>query len=411
MTNAADLEVSALGPNSPIAIDDVIITHELAARPLRLVNIRGEIASMHSLANACHDGPGNLLKLLARLAVDLCGAGTGGVSLIEASEDGTEHFRWRALAGDLAHYEGGTTPRDWSPCGFSLKAGKTVLYSYPARHFTYFQQIETPIVEGLVIPIYLDSLPIGTIWIVSHNQECHFDLEDVRVMTSLGAFAAGALSIAALRRECKPLSPAARAELERAIVWSEYVRRIARGDQAALAALYDETGSLVFTTALRIVSSAADAEEVAADVYSSVWKTASTFDAQRGSVSAWLVSMSRSRAVDRLRKRATRAKYEAAASLVVRPAIDGEHKFAEAQTREHLLEALEALPTEQRRVIELAYFAGLPATEIAERLGTPVGTVKTRVRMGLMKLRRIFADQGPRFAGASNLSGVAWRFR
>lgn len=385
-----------------VAIDEIVVTHELAKRPLRIVNTRGEIAGMHSLASAVHCG-GNVLKQLARLAVDLCGAGTAGVSLIEASEDGSQCFRWRALAGELAKYEGGTTPREWSPCGFSLQAGKTVLYSYPARHFTYFEQVETPIVEGLVIPIYLDGLPVGTIWIVSHNEECHFDLEDARVMTSLGAFVAAALSIAALRQESRPAPAGHRAELERAMVWGEYVRRIACGDQAALAALYDESGPLVFTTALRIVSLPADAEEVAADVYSCAWRTASTFDVRRGSVSAWLASMARSRALDRLRKRTVRTKHEAASSLCPQPIANGERTAAEAQTRKQLLGALDALPEEQRQALELAYFAGLSASEIAGRLGSPLGTVKTRVRMGLMKLRRILVDDGPRQAGASNV--------
>jgi RNA polymerase sigma-70 factor (ECF subfamily) len=125
-----------------------------------------------------------------------------------------------------------------------------------------------------------------------------------------------------------------------------------------------------------------------------VWTTAGTFDAGRGSVAGWLISITRSRSFDRLRNRVTRAKYEQASSLFTNPAADPEHEAGEAQARTHLLHALETLPTEQRRVIELAYFAGLSATEIALRLGTPLGTVKTRVRMGLMKLRRIFAARG-----------------
>jgi hypothetical protein len=99
----------------------------------------------------------------------LCDAGAGGISMLETGDDGRQFFRWQALAGELEAHVGGTTPGDWSPCGECLKAGKPMLYSYPARFFTYFQNVNTIIVEGLVIPMYADGQPIGTIRIVSHD--------------------------------------------------------------------------------------------------------------------------------------------------------------------------------------------------------------------------------------------------
>jgi RNA polymerase sigma-70 factor (ECF subfamily) len=143
--------------------------------------------------------------------------------------------------------------------------------------------------------------------------------------------------------------------------------------------------------ALRILSFRADAEEVTADVYTRIWRTAASYDARRGSVDAWLVSIARSRAIDRLRSRATRDRSEIALSVECSSSVNPESSAAASQTKSHLLQALHAIPFEQRRAIELAYFSGLTMTEIAEQLGRPIGSVKTRIRMGLMKLRRLLA--------------------
>lgn len=116
------------------------------------------------------------------------------------------------MAGALKHYKGGSTPRDWSPRGECLNAGTAMLYSRPARYFTYFQKLAIPIVEGLVIPMYAAGLAVGTIWIVSHDEQRGFNAEDVRVMTSLGNFAAHALYTSA-----RPSGP----EREREIVWTQ----------------------------------------------------------------------------------------------------------------------------------------------------------------------------------------------
>jgi len=349
---------------------------------------------MHSLAQVMTtDSSVAVLKRLATLAIELCGAGTGGVSVIEEGENGEQIFRWQALAGELDAHEGGQTPRDWSPCGECLKTGKVMLYSYPARYFTYFQEIDTPIVEGLVVPMYADNVPVGTIWIVSHTEHVKFDAEDARVMTSLGSFAAAALKLAEASAASAENGKLHEAPVRggRELVWKEYVRRVAHKDHSALSALLNETSPLVFATALRVLSFRADAEEVTTDVYHRIWRTAETYDPQRGSVDAWLVSIARSRAIDRLRARAARDRSETALSIECSSGIDPESNAAASQTRTHLLQALHALPVQQRRAIELAYFSGLTMTEIAGQLGHPIGSVKTRIRMGLIKLRRLLA--------------------
>jgi len=174
-----------------------------------------------------------------------------------------------------------------------------------------------------------------------------------------------------------------RTDLER--TWAGYVRRIAVGDQGALAALYDATNRLIYGMTLRILRNPADAEEVTLDIYTQVWRSAASFDDRRGSATAWLVTMARSRAIDRLRSRANRGQREEAlletdgsapAASSVLPGVAGEVQAA-----------LLALAPEQREVIELAYWYGYSHSELAARLGQPLGTIKTRIRMGMMKLR------------------------
>lgn len=385
-----------LTQRAPISLDQIVINRQLLTRPIAKLNRRGEIAAMYALASVMMEDSSTVLKRLATLSIELCCAGTGGVSVVETGDDGVEIFRWRALAGEFERYVGGTTPRDWSPCGECLKARKPMLYSYPARFFTYFQKIDTPIVEGLVIPMFVNAIGVGTIWIVSHSAQRKFDAEDVRIMTSLADFAGSALSPASLHDspggEHTGDRTALRPGVEREIVWAEYVRRIALGDNWALDQFCHETKSLVFAIALRILSFRADAEEVAADVYTQVWKTAATYNVRRGGVGCWLFSMARTRAIDLLRSRAARLRSEAGLYLECSSAINPEKRAVASQTRRHIHQAVHALPALQRRAIELAYFSGLPMSAIAEQLGAPVGTIKTRVRTGLLKLRRSLAS-------------------
>jgi len=163
------------------------------------------------------------------------------------------------------------------------------------------------------------------------------------------------------------------------------VRSIAAGDQAALASLYDATNRLIYGMTLRILGNPADAEEVTLDIYTQVWRGASNFDEGRGSVVAWLTTMARSRAIDRLRARANRGRREEAlmdldnAAPAQSPTLPGVEREVQA--------ALRALAPEQREAIELAYWFGYSHSELAARLGQPLGTVKTRIRMGMMRLR------------------------
>ena len=168
------------------------------------------------------------------------------------------------------------------------------------------------------------------------------------------------------------------------------IARIEARDAEALALLYDRYAARLLGLALRILGNTGEAEEVVQDVFLFSWKAASTFDATRGTVLAWLLVAARSRSIDRLRSRrpAARAGLTSLDEVPERPGPHNVEAESAAREWEQLCRAAIAqLPADQQRVLELAYFEGLTHQEIAQRTSTPLGTVKTRVRLGLMKLR------------------------
>jgi RNA polymerase sigma-70 factor, ECF subfamily len=181
---------------------------------------------------------------------------------------------------------------------------------------------------------------------------------------------------------------------EREQLWRAFFGRTAQGDRDAFAALYDASSSLVYSLAFRILGNRADAEEVTLDVYLQVWREAGRFDAARGGVTSWLVTIGRSRALDRYRSHQTRQKREAGPVETDSPsgAPSPEKLTAMSQDRRVVAEAMASLAPEQRQVIDLAYFHGMSQSEMAEYLGLPLGTVKTRVRLGMMRLRELIGE-------------------
>jgi RNA polymerase sigma-70 factor, ECF subfamily len=178
----------------------------------------------------------------------------------------------------------------------------------------------------------------------------------------------------------------------RETAWGDYVRRCALRDESALAALYDESSQLAYTIALRILQDEADASEVVMDVYKQVWDAAARFDERRGSAAAWIVTLARSRAMDRRRFRTARMR-SAEKLEELREAISLQPSLAIAgQNSRLVLRALEAVTPEQRQALELAFFTGLTHSEIADQLGAPLGTVKTRIRLAVAKLREELKD-------------------
>ena len=172
--------------------------------------------------------------------------------------------------------------------------------------------------------------------------------------------------------------------------------RLAAGDMSVVGSLYDRHARAVFSLAVRVLGNAADAEEIVQDVFSQVWSQAARFDAARGTFGAWVLMMTRSRAIDRLR-----ARRAGAAALVPEPIREPadpiptqEESVITGEDAERVRGALQELNTSQRTAIELAYYEGLSQSEIAERLQEPLGTVKTRIRSGLLKLRAALQGVG-----------------
>lgn len=175
------------------------------------------------------------------------------------------------------------------------------------------------------------------------------------------------------------------------------IARCAQGDQAALARLYDLTAAQVNGLALRILADREMAEEITGDVYLQVWRSAGSYDAGRGSPLAWLLTIARSRSVDRVRAVVGERRQSAPLELGLKTATDEpgpEETSTLAQRRRIVRAALDRLSPDQRQAIELAFFSGLSHVEIASALGAPLGTVKTRIRLGMGRLRDALAARG-----------------
>jgi RNA polymerase sigma-70 factor (ECF subfamily) len=188
--------------------------------------------------------------------------------------------------------------------------------------------------------------------------------------------------------------PAAPSQDERVLDHAA-LARMARGDHSALAELYDRHARLVFSLALRILQNRADAEDVVQDVFAQVWAQAARYDTARGAVAAWMLTMARSRAIDRLRSRNSRPETASEARVVEElpdAAVRQDLQLLSAEQIRNLKAALNALPEAQREALELAYYEGLTHAEVAERLAEPLGTVKTRIRQAVIKLRESLAQ-------------------
>lgn len=181
--------------------------------------------------------------------------------------------------------------------------------------------------------------------------------------------------------------------------WLGLVRSIAAGDQLALHALYQQTHRIVFTLIMRITSNRQTAEELTLDVFHDVWRRASAYDPDGGSVVGWIMNQARSRAIDRLRfeQRKKRVNGRGDSPMTVTPPT-GPHEAFDGREQGRLLRhALQGLTPDERQAIETAFFSELTYCEAAARLNQPLGTVKTRIRSGLGKLRKVLAGtlKGP----------------
>jgi len=178
--------------------------------------------------------------------------------------------------------------------------------------------------------------------------------------------------------------------------WVALVRAVAAGNQDALHALYERAHRVVFTLSMRITANRETAEEVTVDVFHDVWRRASSYQEANGTVLGWIMNQARSRAIDRWRfeQRKKRVPPESAAQVPLTASISPDESVVFNQRREAIGRALEVLTPDERRAIESAFFSELPYAEVAVRLDEPLGTIKTRIRTGLHKLRQALAEEG-----------------
>jgi RNA polymerase sigma-70 factor (ECF subfamily) len=169
------------------------------------------------------------------------------------------------------------------------------------------------------------------------------------------------------------------------------LKRIAQQDQSALAQLYNRYARVIYAVAFKSLGSVEESEEIVLDVFSQVWRTAEHYDVTKGRVDTWLFMMTRSRVLDRLRslQRTTKTQNASVKAEIqsIKVSVDPVEDVLTRERRTQVLAALSQLPDEQRLVIELAYYQGLTHSEIASQTGLSLGTVKTRIRLGLNKLR------------------------
>src|SRR5262245_16825038 len=160
------------------------------------------------------------------------------------------------------------------------------------------------------------------------------------------------------------------------------------GDQSAMADLYDRYSGVVYGVALRVLADATSAEDVVQEVFLQLWRNPQAFDANRGRLGPWLAVIARNRAIDHLRRRPSE---EVIDELPISTGIDLEGEAAQKLAVDKVRGVLSQLPQDQRKALEMAFFEGMTHTEIAGKTGEPLGTVKTRIRTGLLALRKAFA--------------------
>ena len=187
---------------------------------------------------------------------------------------------------------------------------------------------------------------------------------------------------------------------------NELITAVAGGDHPALLALYDRHGRVAYGLAYRILGDAGAAEEAVQDAYLRVWRRASTFDASRGGVRPWLLTIAHHCAIDLLRRRAGAPPVVAGLDEIAerRSVPDAWSEVSGRIESERVRTAAGTLPGEQRRAIELAFFEGLTHREIAERDGLPLGTVKGRMRLGLKRLSSLLAEPASGVASPAELN-------
>jgi PAS domain S-box-containing protein len=182
-------------------LEEAIITESLWNRPARPPDLNREIEAFRVLGREMMtQDPASILNCLIGQAITLCKADSAGISLLEREKSGDQIFRWVAATGAMGAYIGGTTPRNFSPCGICLERNCSQLFSHPERYYAYLNRV-LPMAELLLIPLYAGNEGLGTLWVICHDAQRKFDREDARILGSLADFTAATLCALRLQQQ------------------------------------------------------------------------------------------------------------------------------------------------------------------------------------------------------------------
>lgn len=186
---------SPMSGTSLVSLSSVIATEELFLRPVRSApDYEAESQALASLADQLGNAPAGILQKLVQTALTLCRAHSAGISLLDDEHD-RKIFRWPAIAGEWAPHVGGTTPRNFSPCGIVLDRQCAQLFVRFDRYYPYFREVTRPTQEALLVPFVVAGEAVGTVWVVSHDETRRFDVEDLRLLSSIAKFASAAFGL------------------------------------------------------------------------------------------------------------------------------------------------------------------------------------------------------------------------
>ena len=185
---------------------DLLITDELRHRIAHKADYQREKLAIQDLARQMAQQLDQVLPHLVHLAMELCGAHSAGISLYEAQPPGPGIFRWRHLAGRYAKLLGGSAPRDFSPSGVCFDVGHAILMARPERVYAFLSEAGVPNYEVLLVPLYAGQPdPLGTLWVISHDEAIHFDSDDARVMTGVCGLALKMIELYSVQRGASEL--------------------------------------------------------------------------------------------------------------------------------------------------------------------------------------------------------------
>ncbi len=173
---------------APVSLDSILFTDELDSRPSRPPDLEKENRALVALMQELADSPQTVLQALADTILEVLHCGSAGVSLL-TTHDGEKRFYWPAISGLWKQHIGGGTPREFGPCGAVLDQNKPLLFKHIERVYTYFEPVKPAVEEALLVPFYSEKKAVGTLWAVTHDDNCRFDAEDKRQLETLARFA------------------------------------------------------------------------------------------------------------------------------------------------------------------------------------------------------------------------------